>query len=157
MCAISWERCACTSIVQLSVSDRLSLNAIQAQAINVVSLLVKWDFFLRSHDSSNLGKQTSDLHVALSIIRYVECAHACLFCRYLCVPQVFLWSGLSPQYSVWWTQDTQTMYKRSIEARSRSHCGRRKAIKGKAVPLQAWTGPEGSRSLRIPHFKTIGT
>ena len=29
--------------------------------------------------------------------------------------------------------------------------------KGKAIPLQAWTGPEGSRSLRLPDFKTIGT
>ena len=29
--------------------------------------------------------------------------------------------------------------------------------KGKAVPLQAWTGPEGSRKLRLPEFKTIGT
>ena len=28
--------------------------------------------------------------------------------------------------------------------------------KGKAVPLQAWTGPEGSRSLRLPNFKTVG-
>jgi len=30
-------------------------------------------------------------------------------------------------------------------------------VKGKAVPLQAWTGPEGSRRLRPPDFKTIGT
>jgi hypothetical protein len=29
--------------------------------------------------------------------------------------------------------------------------------KGKAIPLQAWTGPEGSRSLRLPDFRTIGT
>jgi len=29
--------------------------------------------------------------------------------------------------------------------------------KGKAIPLQAWTGPEGSRSLRPPDFKTVGT
>jgi hypothetical protein len=29
--------------------------------------------------------------------------------------------------------------------------------KGKAVPLQAWTGPEGSRRLRFPDFKTVGT
>ena len=29
--------------------------------------------------------------------------------------------------------------------------------KGKAIPLQAWTGPEGSRRLRLPNFKTIGT
>jgi len=29
--------------------------------------------------------------------------------------------------------------------------------KGKAVPLQNWTGPEGSRMLRLPDFKTVGT
>ena len=29
--------------------------------------------------------------------------------------------------------------------------------KGKAIPLRAWTGPEGSRRLRIPDFKTICT
>ena len=29
--------------------------------------------------------------------------------------------------------------------------------KGKAIPLQAWTGPQGSRRLRLPDFKTIGT
>jgi len=29
--------------------------------------------------------------------------------------------------------------------------------KGKAVPLQAWTGPEGSRRLKLPDFKTVGT
>ena len=27
--------------------------------------------------------------------------------------------------------------------------------KGKAVPLQAWTGPEGSRKLRFPDFVTM--
>jgi len=27
----------------------------------------------------------------------------------------------------------------------------------KAIPLQTWTGPEGSRILRLPDFKTIGT
>jgi hypothetical protein len=29
--------------------------------------------------------------------------------------------------------------------------------KGKAIPLQAWTGPEGSRRLRLPDFMTIST
>jgi len=29
--------------------------------------------------------------------------------------------------------------------------------KGKAIPLQAWAGPEGSRRLRLPDFKTFGT
>jgi hypothetical protein len=27
----------------------------------------------------------------------------------------------------------------------------------KAIPLQAWIGPEGSRRLRLPDFKTIST
>jgi hypothetical protein len=27
--------------------------------------------------------------------------------------------------------------------------------KGKAIPLQAWTGPEGSRRVRLPDFKTV--
>ena len=28
-------------------------------------------------------------------------------------------------------------------------------VKGKAVPLQAWSGPEGSRKLRFPDFMTM--
>jgi hypothetical protein len=28
---------------------------------------------------------------------------------------------------------------------------------GKAIPLQAWTGPEGSRRVRLSDFKTIST
>jgi hypothetical protein len=40
--------------------------------------------------------------------------------------------------------------------------GLRKAMKISAMlfkkrTLQAWTGPKGSRRLRLPHFKTIGT
>ena len=27
-------------------------------------------------------------------------------------------------------------------------------LKGKAVPLQVWSGPEGSRKLRFPHYMT---
>jgi len=27
--------------------------------------------------------------------------------------------------------------------------------KGKAVPLQAWSGPDGSRKLRLPDFMTV--
>jgi hypothetical protein len=29
--------------------------------------------------------------------------------------------------------------------------------KGKAIPLQAWTDPEGSRRSKLPDFKTSGT
>jgi len=27
----------------------------------------------------------------------------------------------------------------------------------KAIPIQGWIGPEGSRRLRLPDFKTVGT
>jgi hypothetical protein len=37
------------------------------------------------------------------------------------------------------------------------YCKNKCKGKGKAIPLQAWTGPEGSRRLRFPDFKTIGT
>jgi len=30
-------------------------------------------------------------------------------------------------------------------------------VKGKAIPLQGWSGLEGSRMLRLPVFKTFGT
>jgi hypothetical protein len=30
-------------------------------------------------------------------------------------------------------------------------------VKGKPIPLQSWTSPEGSRRLRLPDFQTIGT
>jgi len=29
--------------------------------------------------------------------------------------------------------------------------------KSKAIPVQAWTEPEGYRKLRLPDFKTVGT
>jgi hypothetical protein len=29
--------------------------------------------------------------------------------------------------------------------------------KDTAIPLQAWIGPEGSKRLRLPDFKTVGT
>jgi len=32
-----------------------------------------------------------------------------------------------------------------------------KFIKGKAIPLQAWMGPEDSMRLRLSDFKTVGT
>jgi hypothetical protein len=32
----------------------------------------------------------------------------------------------------------------------------RVSVKGKVIPLQAWTGPVGSRRLKLPDFKTLG-
>jgi hypothetical protein len=34
--------------------------------------------------------------------------------------------------------------------------GRTHKCRGTAIPLQAWTGPEGSKRLRLPDFKAIG-
>jgi hypothetical protein len=47
--------------------------------------------------------------------------------------------------------------------RSKTDCGYvkarkiSKAIAKRAIPLQALTGPKGSRRLTLPDFKTIGT
>jgi hypothetical protein len=30
-------------------------------------------------------------------------------------------------------------------------------VKGKAIPLQAWTDSGGSRKMKLPDFKTIST
>jgi hypothetical protein len=30
-------------------------------------------------------------------------------------------------------------------------------LEDKAIPLQAWKGPEGSKKLRLPDFKTVST
>jgi hypothetical protein len=30
-------------------------------------------------------------------------------------------------------------------------------VKGKAIPIQAWIVPEGSRRLRLPDLKTVST
>ena len=45
----------------------------------------------------------------------------------------------------------------SATKRDITTCNVHLCYKCKATPLQAWTGPEGSRRLRLPDFKTIGT
>ena len=50
----------------------------------------------------------------------------------------------------------QCMQRLSVASR---HCSQHPCLmsckgKGKAVPLQAWSGPEGSRKLRFPDFTT---
>ena len=41
--------------------------------------------------------------------------------------------------------------------RQRELINRYTVKKAKAIPLQAWTGPEVSRRLKLPDFKTINT
>jgi len=54
------------------------------------------------------------------------------------------------------TQEKFFFYLRQFFCRY-SHQYHINAKKGKAIQLQAWKGPEGSRRLRFPDFKTIGT
>jgi len=42
----------------------------------------------------------------------------------------------------------------NVAVSSRAVCCNLLSLKGKAVPLQAWTGPEGCRKLRFPDFVT---
>jgi hypothetical protein len=53
-----------------------------------------------------------------------------------------------------WFRSPSTIIQRH---RSMSQSGPVFEGKGKAIPLQTLTGPEGSRKLRLPDFKTIGT
>jgi hypothetical protein len=46
---------------------------------------------------------------------------------------------------------------RKIYVQDDDSVGKHYSLFGKAFPLQAWTGPEGSRRLRLPDFKTVGT
>ena len=48
------------------------------------------------------------------------------------------------------------MKKKQEQRGAYKHVGKGKG-KGKGIPLQAWTGPEGSRRSRFPDFKTTGT
>jgi len=44
---------------------------------------------------------------------------------------------------------------RKRKGKSESGTERWKIVKSTAIPLQAWTGPEGSRRLRFPYFWKI--
>ena len=52
---------------------------------------------------------------------------------------------------------TEVTIVRDVSTLSLNIFSYRQQVKGKAMPLQAWTGPEGSRRLRLPDFKTVGT
>jgi hypothetical protein len=51
------------------------------------------------------------------------------------------------------TQELQILHRKRLTAPENSTI----LVKGKGIPLQALTGPEGSRKLRRQDFKKIGT
>jgi len=63
---------------------------------------------------------------------------------------------------VHWTRSTQNLYinvcvwftlQKILAVKDSFHHDLLNILKGKSVPLQAWSGPEGSRKLRFPYFK----
>jgi hypothetical protein len=52
-------------------------------------------------------------------------------------------------------QKQKTQSRSSKDRKLKDVCSRSKKVK--TVPLQAWTGPQGSRRSRLPDFKTVGT
>jgi hypothetical protein len=58
-----------------------------------------------------------------------------------------------PGFDPWTVQPVaQSLYRLSYLAHSSSSSSRKK--NDKTAPLQAWSGPEGSRKLRFPDFLT---
>jgi len=52
----------------------------------------------------------------------------------------------------------QVAYQTVVEYRGGKRSARTvNKVKRKAIPAQAWTGSEGSRNLRLPDIKKIGT
>ena len=75
---------------------------------------------------------------------------ACFIWKFICVEL----TEFRPSFYIRTYQHMPRMnnIKLLIKWQTRCNC-----VKGKAIPLQAWRGPEGSRRLRFPHFKTLGT
>ena len=55
---------------------------------------------------------------------------------------------VSMEFFHWYNPSRRTMAKGKTQSL-------KDMSKGKAVPLQAWSGPEGSRKLRFPDFMTM--
>ena len=71
-----------------------------------------------------------------------------------------IWSCTSthlPPVACYLTTFTFILYFKFCNKHYDSHLLGKRRKKGKAIPVQACTGPEGSRRLRLPDFKTIGT
>jgi len=88
---------------------------------------------------------TQDKRKVMEAVRYFETSVYCFHCALFKIPEKCNNGTVKPAYNG--TARDQLF---PLQAGFISY-------KGKAIPLQAWRGPEGSRSLRLPDFKTIGT
>jgi len=56
---------------------------------------------------------------------------------------------------VWFADNYKLVWGNQLQGRTVDRAGT--IVKGKVIPFQAWTGPEGSMRLRLPDFKTLAT
>jgi len=71
------------------------------------------------------------------------------------IPIMYLYGAQPASYEI--TKFAYSIERFNEETISYTHVTQHTNVYGKAIPLQAWAGPEGSRRLRLPDFKTIGT
>jgi hypothetical protein len=93
---------------------------------------------LLSIDFSNSSRITSDLRITRGLFpEHYKWGTSTVSCRACAVPHFTI--------RKWWV--TRRCPTSSVLWKGKS----------KPIPLQAWTGPGGTRRLRFPNFKTIGT
>jgi len=91
---------------------------------------------------------------------YYMFTHVMLMCNAFCFVSVSL--DIAKIFMQWCNLHSHNKHRRNclqslfVASSAVTEIKTRKG-KGKAIPLEAWTGPEGSRRLRLPDFKTIVT
>jgi len=104
-------------------------------------LKVNWQICTSIIDDFTKITDVAEVHdrsLCTVIVIYIMCADTLLYKI----------SEISIHKSHWWSRHTQQSYDGQWITTPLSQS------KGKAVPLQAWTGPVGSRKLRFPDFVT---
>jgi len=64
---------------------------------------------------------------------------------------------LDQQICIYNRRTSRTTRRSESEGRHVENCIHTRKGKGKAVPLQAWTGPEGSEEIKVPRFRDNDT
>jgi hypothetical protein len=104
--------------------------------------ILRW-FKLRPAQYQNSGRKA--IHTpSFTYGRLIPFLTECLQTKYVYSNQTKFKFALKYNSVIEWCNSSGN-YSQSLQ-----HCYR----KGKAVPLQAWSGPEGSRKLRFPDFMT---
>jgi hypothetical protein len=80
--------------------------------------------------------------------------HADFYTVKLCNLTKSVWA---PYPLLRWLGRTGTGYLALTQSNKLIQSNKLTLYKGKAIPLQALTGPDGSRRLRLQDFKTVGT